>query len=112
MALNPDTPAAAVRHVLDLVDLVLVMTVNPGFGGQSFIPATLAKISRLRKMIEVSGRPIGIEVDGGVSPATIYEIAKAGANIFVAGSAVYGSDDYTKVIAQLRSEAERARNGT
>jgi ribulose-phosphate 3-epimerase len=111
VVLNPATSLDTLEYVMDDIDLVMLMSVNPGFGGQSFIPATLTKISRLRKMIEESGRPIGIEVDGGVSPATIYDIAKAGANIFVAGSAVYGSDDYKKVIAQLRSEAERARSG-
>jgi ribulose-phosphate 3-epimerase len=90
------------------------MSVNPGFGGQSFIPATLEKISRLRRLIDDRGLEIGIEVDGGISPATIYRVARAGANIFVAGSAIYGAPSYTEVIALLRAEAVRGwqdRNG-
>lgn len=109
VVLNPATPLATIEYVLDDIDLVMLMAVNPGFGGQSFIPATIPKLSQLRTLIDERGLDIGIEVDGGVSPQTIFEIARAGANIFVAGSAVYNSSDYAEVIAQLRSEAERGR---
>ncbi|MEJ2135175.1 MAG: ribulose-phosphate 3-epimerase [Desulfofustis sp.] len=100
--LNPATPLDMVEFVLDDLDLVMLMTVNPGFGGQSFIPAILEKIRRLKKMIDSRGLDVGIEVDGGIGPQTIATVASAGANIFVAGSAVYGSADYRKTIAELR----------
>jgi ribulose-phosphate 3-epimerase len=112
VVLNPATPLTSIEYVLDDIDLVMLMGVNPGFGGQSFIPSTLAKIGVLRELIEQRGLDIGIEIDGGVSPQTIYAIARAGANIFVAGSAVYNSDDYDQVITQLRIEAERGRAAT
>ena len=105
-ALNPATPLDMVEFVLDDLDLVMLMTVNPGFGGQSFIPAILEKIRRLKKMIDSRGLQVGIEVDGGVGPQTIATVASAGANIFVAGSAVYGSADYHKTIAELRRLAD------
>ena len=104
--LNPATPLDMVEFVLDDLDLVMLMTVNPGFGGQSFIPAILEKIRRLKKMIDSRGLQVGIEVDGGIGPQTIATVASAGANIFVAGSAVYGSADYHKTIAELRRLAD------
>ena len=100
--LNPATPLTSLEEILPDLDLVMLMTVNPGFGGQSFIESSLAKIRQLKKMIDDRGLSVGIEVDGGVSPKTIGPIAAAGANIFVAGSAVFGQDDYAKVIAELK----------
>jgi len=100
--LNPATSLASLEEILPDLDLVMLMTVNPGFGGQSFIESSLAKIRQLKKMIDNRGLQVGIEVDGGVSPKTIGPIAAAGANIFVAGSAVFGKDDYKKVIAELK----------
>jgi ribulose-phosphate 3-epimerase len=107
VVLNPATPLQTLDFILEDVDLVMIMSVNPGFGGQSFIPATLDKIRKLRSMIDERGLDVGIEVDGGVSPKTIGEIAQAGANIFVAGSAIYGCDDYGPVIDELRREAQK-----
>ena len=107
VVLNPATPLQTLDYILEDVDLVMIMSVNPGFGGQSFIPATLDKIRKLRSMIDERGLDVGIEVDGGVSPKTIGKIAQAGANIFVAGSAIYGCDDYGPVIDELRREAEK-----
>jgi len=107
--LNPATPLASLEEILPDLDLVMLMTVNPGFGGQSFIPASLAKIRTLKKMIADRGLAVGIEVDGGVSPKTIGAIAAAGANIFVAGSAVFGQDDYAGVIGELKRAAEKAQ---
>lgn len=100
--LNPSTSLATLDYILEDLDLVMLMSVNPGFGGQSFIPATLEKISQLKKRIEALGLPIGIEVDGGVSKKTIEQVAGAGANIFVAGSAVYNTEDYVATIGELR----------
>ncbi len=109
VVLNPATPLTSLDFILADVDLVMLMSVNPGFGGQSFIPSTLDKIRGLKGWIERLGLPIGIEVDGGISPATIYEVAKAGANIFVAGSAVYGQTDYGAVLTEMRTLAEAGR---
>ena len=103
VSLNPSTPAAAIEHVLDKVDLVLVMSVNPGFGGQSFIPSQIEKIRRIRAMI--GDRPIDLEVDGGINAKTAKSVVEAGANVLVAGSAVFGGDDYAKAIAALRNAA-------
>jgi ribulose-phosphate 3-epimerase len=100
--LNPATPLSSLEEILPDLDLVMLMTVNPGFGGQSFIESSLSKIRQLKKMIDERGLAVAIEVDGGVSPKTIGPIAAAGANIFVAGSAVFGQDDYAKVIAELK----------
>ena len=100
--LNPATPLTSLEEILPDLDLVMLMTVNPGFGGQSFIESSLAKIKQLKKMIDDRGLQVGIEVDGGVSPKTIGPIAAAGANIFVAGSAVFGQDDYARVIGELK----------
>ncbi len=101
--LNPATPLASLDYILEDLDLVMLMSVNPGFGGQSFIPSALAKISALKKMIDDRNLKVGIEVDGGVSPSTIANISEAGANIFVAGSAVFNSGDYPRALADLRS---------
>ena len=100
--LNPATPLSAVEEVLPDLDLVMLMSVNPGFGGQSFIPSSVNKIRRLRQMISERGLAVGIEVDGGINPATAAEVSRAGANIFVAGSAIFGRRDYRGVIAELR----------
>ena len=108
VSLNPATPLEAVRYVLDLVDMVLLMTVNPGFGGQSYIHAVTAKIGALRQEIVARGLEVDIEVDGGIAPATIAEAAAAGANVFVAGSAVFGAADYAAAISALRAGAEAA----
>ena len=109
VTLNPGTSETAIEHVLDDVDLVLVMTVNPGFGGQSFISSGLEKIARINAMI--SGRSIDLEVDGGVTPANAGEVVAAGANVLVAGSAAFkgGATKYAENIAALRQAAESAR---
>ena len=103
VSLNPSTPAEAVSHVLDKVDLVLVMTVNPGFGGQSFIESQVDKIKTLHDMI--GDRPIELEVDGGINPKTAAQVAAAGADVLVAGSAVFSGDDYKAAIEALRQGA-------
>ena len=109
LALNPATPLACLEHVLDKLDLVLVMSVNPGFGGQAFLPSALEKIRQLRALLDAAGSPARLEVDGGVNAANIAEIAAAGADTFVAGSAIFGSDDYAAVIADLRRRLQAAR---
>lgn len=103
VSLNPHTSASAIAHIMDMVDLVLVMTVNPGFGGQSFIPL-LDKISDIRGMIYAQGRPIDLQVDGGVNPQTAKQVIEAGANVLVAGTAVFkdGPEKYAENIAALR----------
>ncbi len=106
VALNPATPESAVEYVLDRIDLILVMTVNPGFGGQSFIPATVDKVRRVRQMI--GRRPIRIQVDGGITPDTAPLVAAAGASAFVAGSAVFGKPPYATAISNIRKAAEGA----
>lgn len=105
VSLNPATPVATLDVILDDLDLVLVMTVNPGFGGQSFIPSGLAKIAELRRRIDASGRHIELEVDGGVKTDNIAGIAAAGADVFVAGSAVFNTPDYAATIAKLKANA-------
>jgi ribulose-phosphate 3-epimerase len=105
VSLNPATPAAAVSEVLEDLDQVLVMTVNPGFGGQKFIPGTLSKIATLRGWIDERGLDVRLEVDGGIGPETIGRAARAGADAFVAGTAVFGSGDYAAAIAGLRRAA-------
>jgi ribulose-phosphate 3-epimerase len=102
VSLNPHTPEDGLRYVLDMVDLVLVMSVNPGFGGQAFIPAVLPKLEALRRMIDASGRVIDLEVDGGVKPGTARQVIDAGADVLVAGNAVYGAKDYAAAIAAIR----------
>jgi ribulose-phosphate 3-epimerase len=104
--LNPATPALAVEPVLGDVDQVLVMSVNPGFGGQSFIDAVLPKLAQLRRWIDERDLAVELEVDGGISPDTIERAARAGANVFVAGTAVFGTGDYSAAIADLRKRAE------
>jgi len=106
LVLNPATGLACVEHVMDKLDLILLMSVNPGFGGQKFIPRTLDKLRAARKLIDGSGLPIRLEIDGGVSAANIREIAQAGADTFVAGSAIYGADDYAQAISAMRRELE------
>jgi ribulose-phosphate 3-epimerase len=105
VVLNPATPVSAVAHVLDLTDLILVMAVNPGFGGQSFLDSQLAKISALRAMIAESGRDIALQVDGGVTAATAPRCLAAGADVLVAGTAVFGAKDYATAITTLRGAA-------
>jgi ribulose-phosphate 3-epimerase len=102
LVLNPATPLDHLTWVIDKVDMVLLMSVNPGFGGQAFIPATLDKLREVRRLIDASGREIRLEVDGGVKIDNIGEIAAAGADTFVAGSAIFGSDDYAATIAAMR----------
>ncbi len=104
-SLNPATPLSALDHILSDLDMVLLMTVNPGFGGQKFIDSVLSKIKQLRNALIERRLDIGIEVDGGVNGDTISKVARAGANIFVAGSAVFGMDDYGKAISELRQRA-------
>lgn len=104
LVLNPATPLHYLDYVMDKVDQILLMSVNPGFGGQKFIPSTLDKLRQVRALIDASGREIRLEVDGGVTPANIREIAEAGADMFVAGSAIFGKPDYKAVIDQMRAE--------
>ena len=104
LVFNPATPLHYLDYVLDKVDQILLMSVNPGFGGQKFIPMTLDKLRQARKIIDASGRDIRLEVDGGVGPANIREIAEAGADMFVAGSAIFGKPDYKAVIDEMRAE--------
>ena len=104
VVLNPATPLCSLDHVLDMVDFVMLMTVNPGFGGQSFIPATLEKLKQVRKRIDESGFDIRLEVDGGVKINNIAEIAAAGADTFVAGSAIFDQPDYRQVIDAMRQQ--------
>nr|WP_296295880.1 ribulose-phosphate 3-epimerase [Rheinheimera sp.] len=104
LVFNPATPLTYLEHVMDKVDVILLMSVNPGFGGQSFIPSTLDKLQKARQLIDQSGLPIRLEVDGGVKVENIAEIAAAGADMFVAGSAIFSQPDYAAVIAQMRAE--------
>jgi ribulose-phosphate 3-epimerase len=110
VCLNPSTPPETIAYVLDRIDLVLVMSVNPGFGGQAFIPAVVPKIARLRQMI--GGRAIHIEVDGGVNPETAALCAKAGADVLVAGNAVFSGGRYAENIAAIRASAQNATAGS
>ncbi len=102
VVLNPATPPAVIDYVLDLVDVILVMTVNPGFGGQAFLTSQLAKIAALRAVIERTGRDIVLEVDGGINAATARACREAGANALVSGTTIFGAPDYTRAIADLR----------
>lgn len=104
LVFNPATPLDLLDHVMDKIDMILLMSVNPGFGGQSFIPSALNKLALVRKRIDDSSYDIRLEIDGGVKVDNIAEIAKAGADTFVAGSAIFGSDDYSDTIAKMRSE--------
>ena len=102
VSLNPASPLDMIDYVLDDLDMVLLMTVNPGFGGQDFIPEVIPKIERLRKMIDKRGLDMDLEVDGGIGPETINRVSSAGADVFVAGSAIYHSDDYAETIRLMR----------
>ena len=103
LVFNPATPLDVLQWVIDKVDLVLIMSVNPGFGGQKFIPAALEKLKRARRIIDDSGRKIRLEIDGGVKPDNAADIIRAGADTLVAGSAIFNADDYAAVIAQMRN---------
>ncbi|WP_417530032.1 ribulose-phosphate 3-epimerase [Marinobacter lipolyticus] len=109
LVFNPATPLHYLDHVMDKLDMILLMSVNPGFGGQSFIPGTLDKLREARKRIDTSNRNIRLEIDGGVKVSNIREIAEAGADTFVAGSAIFNTDDYKVTIDQMRTELELAR---
>ena len=108
LVFNPATPLDVLQYVIDKVDLILIMSVNPGFGGQSFIPSALRKIEQARKLIEQTGRDIRLEVDGGIKVDNIRRVADAGADTFVAGSAIFGPPDYQTVIDAMRAELSRA----
>jgi ribulose-phosphate 3-epimerase len=108
LVLNPSTPLGQLHWTLDKLDLVLLMSVNPGFGGQSFIPHVLDKVSTVREMIDTSGREIRLEVDGGVKIDNIAAVAAAGADTFVAGSAIFGSDDYRDTISRMKANVAGA----
>lgn len=109
LVFNPATPLDALTHVMDKIDMVLIMSVNPGFGGQSFIPEALEKLRAVRKLIDASGRDIRLEIDGGVKVDNIAEIAAAGADTFVAGSAIFGAADYRATIDAMREAIGRGR---
>ena len=106
VSFNPHTPPDCLQYVLPNVDLVLVMSVNPGFGGQSFIPSASAKLAQIRQMIDDAGLDIDLEVDGGVKPGTARQVVEAGADVIVAGSAVFTQDDYAAAITAIRKDAE------
>jgi ribulose-phosphate 3-epimerase len=108
VALNPHTPEENLRYVLSETDLILVMSVNPGFGGLSFIPSALPKLESLRRMIDESGYAIDLEVDGGVKPGTARQVVEAGADVLVAGSAVFNTSDYRAAIQALRADAKHS----
>jgi ribulose-phosphate 3-epimerase len=108
LVFNPATPLDVLDYVLHKIDLILIMSVNPGFGGQAFNPAVLPKVRAARARIAASGRPIRLEVDGGVKVENIGEIARAGADTFVAGSAIFGAPDYAQVISAMRGELAKA----
>lgn len=108
IALNPATPLGCLEHIMDRLDMILIMSVNPGFGGQQFIPEALNKLTRVRRMIDEGGYPIRLEVDGGVKIQNIGAIAAAGADTFVAGSAIFSAPSYGEVISAMRSELEKS----
>ena len=110
LVLNPATPVEVLDYVLDGLDLVLLMSVNPGFGGQAFIPSALDKLRAVRQRIDASGRAIRLEIDGGVKPDNIGEIAAAGADTFVAGSAIFGQPDYADVVRRMKDAVSAARS--
>jgi ribulose-phosphate 3-epimerase len=109
LVFNPATGLEHARHVMDKLDMILLMSVNPGFGGQKFIPSTLDKLREARALIRASGLPIRLEVDGGVGVANIRAVAEAGADTFVAGSAIFGASDYREVITKMRAELASVR---
>ena len=106
---NPATPLSWLDYTIHKVDMVLIMSVNPGFGGQSFIPSTLDKLRRVRERIDRSGKAIRLEIDGGVKPDNIAEIAAAGADTFVAGSAIFGQADYADVVGRMKAAVAGVR---
>ena len=108
LVFNPATPLDHLRHVMDKLDMILLMSVNPGFGGQKFIPSALDKLREARRLIDDSGRDIRLEIDGGVKLDNIRAIAEAGADTFVAGSAIFGTDDYAATVAAMRDELAKA----
>jgi ribulose-phosphate 3-epimerase len=108
LAFNPATPLSWLEYVDDKIDMVLLMSVNPGFGGQSFIPSALPKIARVRELIERSGREIRLEVDGGIKVDNVAAVAAAGADTFVAGSAIFGAKDYRATITAMREKIAQA----
>ena len=108
LAFNPATPLHYLEHLIDSLDLILIMSVNPGFGGQKFIPGALTKLRSARRRIEASGRDIWLEVDGGINADNIGDAARAGADTFVAGSAIYGSKDYAATIGRMRARIAQA----
>jgi len=110
LVFNPATPLTYLEHVIDTLDLILIMSVNPGFGGQSFIPGALGKLRTVRERIDSLDRDIRLEIDGGVKTENIGQIAAAGADMFVAGSAIFGSNDYAATVTAMRREIESARN--
>ncbi|GLR67910.1 ribulose-phosphate 3-epimerase [Acidocella aquatica] len=107
VVLNPATPVDAIAHVMDLIDIIMVMTVNPGFGGQAFIASQLSKIATLRQMIDDTGRDIILQIDGGITPATAPKVLEAGADCLIAGTAVFGAPDYAQAISALRAARPR-----
>ena len=109
LVFNPATPLDVLKYVMDKVDMILLMSVNPGFGGQKFIPGTLNKLREARALIDASGREIRLEIDGGVNVGNIREIAEAGADTFVAGSAIFNTPNYEEVIQKMRAELALAR---
>jgi ribulose-phosphate 3-epimerase len=109
LVFNPATPLVWLDHVMDRLDMILIMSVNPGFGGQKFIPHALVKLAEARRRIDANGRDIRLEIDGGVKSDNAASIAAAGADTFVAGSAIFGSPDYTATITRMRAEIERGR---
>ena len=108
LVFNPATPLNYLEHTLESLDMVLLMSVNPGFGGQSFIPSSLEKLKTVRKMIDNTGKDIRLEIDGGVKVNNIREIAAAGADTFVAGSAIFNTENYKATIESMRSELAKA----
>lgn len=110
LVFNPATPLSYLDYVMDKIDVILLMSVNPGFGGQQFIPATLEKLRQVRQLIDTSGFDIRLEVDGGVKVDNIGAIAAAGADMFVAGSAIFNTEDYAKTITAMRAEIDKAVN--
>jgi ribulose-phosphate 3-epimerase len=108
LALNPQTSETVLQYILDDIDLVLVMTINPGFAGQAFLPGVLPKVAKVYKLTENAGHEIDVEVDGAISPSTAHRVASAGANILVAGSAIYGKPDRRRAIRDIRASAQGA----
>jgi len=109
LALNPSTTLHCLEYVLDKIDMILIMSVNPGFGGQKFIPITLEKLKQTRALIDASGKDIRLAVDGGIKADNIFDVAKAGADMFIAGSAIFTQPDYAKVIREMRDELKRVK---